>query len=75
MTASKVLEALFTGVDGYGHDDALLRLILLGIAAEAPSADVLTYLRALVGGVDDIGVSWIAERLNDAYDREAKGVR
>lgn len=75
MTASQLLTTLFTGVDSYSHGDALLRLILLGIAAEAPSSDVLTYLRSLVGNKPDAGVAWIEQRLADAYDRAAKGVR
>lgn len=75
MTATQLLTTLFTGVDGFGHDDALLRLILLGIAAEAPSVDPLVYLRSLVGNKPDTGVAWIEKRLADAYDRAAKGVR
>lgn len=69
-TAQTFNAKLFQGVPTPGNlDDALLRLLLLASADAAPASDLLTYLRLLVGGRDDIAVSWIAQRLNDATEQ------
>lgn len=72
-TAKVVREKLFTGIASPGNlEDSLLNLLLLVVNSASPGADVVTYLKSIVDGRDDLAVSYVEHRLHDATDQIAK---